>query len=98
VTEFRQRALALGFGVISLGLFVLLIVIYTPVARQLLWAAALATLLYPLHRRVLGLTRGHANLAAILDHRHLAIFACRSASSSRASSRGPDSWPAVGRH
>ncbi len=67
VTEFRQRALALGFGVISLGLFVLLVVIYTPVARQLLWAAALATLLYPMHRRVLRLTRGRASLAAVLS-------------------------------
>jgi predicted PurR-regulated permease PerM len=67
VTEFQRRALALGFGVISLGLFVLLVVIYSPVARPLLWAAALAVLFYPLHRHVMALVRGRANLAAAIS-------------------------------
>ncbi len=67
VTEFQRRALALGFGVISLGLFVLLIVIYAPVARPMLWAAALAALFYPLHRQVLALVRGRATLAAVIS-------------------------------
>lgn len=67
VTEFQRRAVALGFGAISLGLLILLVVIYSPVARPILWAAALATLFYPLHRRMLALVGGRANLAAVIS-------------------------------
>ncbi len=64
VTLFRQRALALGFGAISLFLFVLLVLILRPVMRPVLWATALAILFYPVHGRVLSLLRGRAGLAA----------------------------------
>jgi predicted PurR-regulated permease PerM len=66
VTEFRKRALALGFGVISLLLFVLLVLILKPVMRSILWATALAILFYPVHARVLLLVRGRTGLAAAL--------------------------------
>jgi predicted PurR-regulated permease PerM len=76
VTEFQRRALALGFGVISLALLILLIIIYAPVARPILWAAALAALFFPLHRRVLSLTGGRANVAAVISTLlTLAVFA-----------------------
>ena len=64
VTLFRQRALALGFGAISLFLFVLLVMILRPVMRPVLWAIALAILFYPVHSRVLRLLRGRAGIAA----------------------------------
>lgn len=67
VTEFRRIALALGFGVIALGLFAFLVVIYAPVLRMLLWAAVLAALFYPLHQRVLRLVGNRERLAAFLS-------------------------------
>lgn len=67
VAELRRVALAVGFGVIALALFALLVAIYAPVFRPLLWAAALATLFFPLHRRVLRLVRGRDRLAAVLS-------------------------------
>lgn len=67
VAEFRRLALALGFGATAVGLLALLIVILLPVLRPLLWAAALATLLFPLHRRVLRLTGGRERLAATVS-------------------------------
>ena len=76
VGELRRHALALGFGAIVLALFVLLVVIYAPVIRPLLWASALATLSYPVHRTILGWVRGRAALAAFLSTvLTLAIFA-----------------------
>jgi predicted PurR-regulated permease PerM len=76
VAFFRQRAFALGFGVLSLVLLVLLLLILRPVARPILWATALATLFYPLHERVLRLTRGRANLAAVISTvLSIAVFA-----------------------
>ncbi len=66
VTEFRKRALALGFGVISLFLFVLLVLILKPVMRSILWATALAILFYPVHVRILRLVRARAGLAAAI--------------------------------
>ncbi len=76
VGELRRHALALGFGVIALALFALLIVIYAPVVRPLLWAAALATLFFPMHRTILRWVRGRAGLAALLSTvLTLAIFA-----------------------
>lgn len=66
VLELRRRALALGFGVIALTLLVLMMVIYAPVLRPMLWAAALATLFFPLHRRVLKLVKGRERVAALL--------------------------------
>lgn len=76
VGELRRRALALGFGVIALALFALLVIIYAPVIRPLLWAAALATLFFPVHRTILGWVRGRATLAALLSTiLTLAIFA-----------------------
>jgi predicted PurR-regulated permease PerM len=64
VTIFRQRALALGFGAISLLLFVLLVLILRPVTRPVLWAAALAILFYPVHSRVLRITGGRSAFAS----------------------------------
>jgi len=64
VTLFRQRALALGFGAISLFLFVLLVIILRPVMRPVLWATALAILFYPAHARILGWVRGRSGVAA----------------------------------
>jgi predicted PurR-regulated permease PerM len=76
VAELRRRALAVGFGIIALVLFTLLVVIYAPVARPILWAAALATLFFPLHRRILALVGGRARLAATISTvLTLAIFA-----------------------
>jgi predicted PurR-regulated permease PerM len=67
VAEFRRIALALGFGATALALFAFLVVIYAPVLRMLLWAAALAALFYPLHQRVLRVVRGRERLAAFLS-------------------------------
>lgn len=76
VTEFQRRALAFGFGVISLALFLLLLVIYAPVARPILWAAALAALFFPVHRRILALVGGRPNIAAVISTLlTLAVFA-----------------------
>jgi predicted PurR-regulated permease PerM len=97
VAFFRQRAFALGFGVLSLLLFVLLLLILKPVARPILWATALATLFYPLHERVLRLTRHRANLAAVISTvLSIAVFAAPTAffiSSFLAEVR--NLWPAV---
>jgi predicted PurR-regulated permease PerM len=67
VAEFRRIALALGFGVIALGLFVFLLVIYAPVLRLVLWAAAMAALFFPLHQRILRLVGNRERSAAVLS-------------------------------
>lgn len=66
VAEFRRIALLLGFGVIALALFVFLLVIYAPVFRLILWAAAMAALFFPLHQRILRLVGGRERLAAVI--------------------------------
>ncbi len=100
VALFRQRAFALGFGVISLLLLVLLLLILKPVARPILWAIALATLFYPLHQRVIALTHGRPNLAAVVSTIvSLAIFVIPTTvfiSSFLAEAR--NLWPAVRDH
>jgi predicted PurR-regulated permease PerM len=65
VAAFRRRALAVGFGVVALGVVALLVTIYLPLARSILWAATLAILFYPVHRRFMGLFRGRSSLAAL---------------------------------
>ncbi len=67
VQEFRRRALALGFGIITLSILALLITIYAQFAEPIFWGWALAVLFYPLHHRVLGTVRGRATLAAALS-------------------------------
>ncbi|MGQ0723541.1 MAG: AI-2E family transporter [Candidatus Eiseniibacteriota bacterium] len=67
VAEFRRIALALGFGAIVLGLLAFLIIIYAPVLRAILWAAALAALFFPMHQRVLRLVGGRERTAAALS-------------------------------
>jgi predicted PurR-regulated permease PerM len=67
VAEFRRIALALGFGAIVLGLLAFLIIIYAPVLRAILWAAALAALFFPMHQRVLRLVGGRERTAAVLS-------------------------------
>jgi predicted PurR-regulated permease PerM len=67
VAEFRRYAVALGFGAIVLGLFAFLIIIYAPVLRAMLWAAALAALFFPMHQRVLRLVGGRERTAAVLS-------------------------------
>jgi predicted PurR-regulated permease PerM len=65
VAAFRRRALAVGFGVVALAVVALLVIIYLPLARSILWAVTLAILFYPVHRRFLTAFRGHAHLAAL---------------------------------
>jgi predicted PurR-regulated permease PerM len=60
-------ALALGFGAIVVGLFVFLVIIYAPVLRAILWAAALAALFFPMHQRLLRLVGGRERTAATLS-------------------------------
>ena len=67
VQEFRRRALALGFGIITLSVLALLVAIYAQLAGPLFWGAALAILFYPLHRRTLRLVGMRPTLAAALS-------------------------------
>lgn len=67
VREFRRRALAFGFGFITLSILALLVAIYLQLAYQILWGAALAVLFYPLHREILRVVRGRATLAASIS-------------------------------
>ena len=61
------RPLMVGFVLVTALVMVLLAVIYKSFLHPLLWAAALATLVYPAHRRLLDLLRGRANLGASLS-------------------------------
>jgi predicted PurR-regulated permease PerM len=56
-----------GFFLVTGLVLALLLVIYRSFLHPLLWAAALATLVYPAHRRLLDLLRGRANLSALLS-------------------------------
>ena len=67
VQEFRRRALALGFGIITLSVLALLVAIYVQLANPILWGLALAVLFYPLHRAILRLVRGRATFAAAIS-------------------------------
>jgi predicted PurR-regulated permease PerM len=67
LAELRRRGLALGFGIVALAVFALLISIYWQLAYPILWAATLAVLVYPFHSRILVLVRGRANLAATIS-------------------------------
>jgi predicted PurR-regulated permease PerM len=67
VAEFRRIAVALGFGALVLGLLAFLIIIYAPVLRAILWAAALAALFFPMHQRVLHLVGGRERTAAVIS-------------------------------
>lgn len=60
----RRYSLAFGFGIVALGILVLLIAIYLQIAYEILWASTLAVLFYPLHRRIFRLVRGRGNVAA----------------------------------
>lgn len=67
VAELRRRVLTLGFGVVTLSVVALLLVIYGQLARPILWAGTLAVLVYPLHQLVLRQVRGRAGLAAVIS-------------------------------
>jgi predicted PurR-regulated permease PerM len=67
VLELRRRALAFGFGFVTLGIMALLIAIYMQIIRQILWASTLAVLFYPLHRNILQFVRGRANIAVVIS-------------------------------
>jgi predicted PurR-regulated permease PerM len=67
VEELRRRALTLGFAVVSLAVFILLLVIYWQLAHPVLWAATLAVLFYPLHRRFVTWLRGRERLGAVVS-------------------------------
>jgi predicted PurR-regulated permease PerM len=61
------RPLLVGFFLVTGLVLVLLLAIYRSFLHPLLWAAALATLVYPAHRRLLDLLRGRANVSAVLS-------------------------------
>lgn len=65
VEELRRRALTLGFAVVTLAVFSLLFVIYWQLAHAVLWAATLAVLFYPLHRRFVSWMGGRERLGAV---------------------------------
>jgi len=67
VAALRRRALAVGFGVVSLGIVALLVAIYLPLADSILWAATLAVLFYPAHRQLVSLFRGRETAAALVS-------------------------------
>jgi predicted PurR-regulated permease PerM len=67
VLELRRRALAFGFGFVTLGILALLVAIYMQIIREILWASTLAILFYPLHRRILRLVRGRSTTAAVIS-------------------------------
>jgi len=66
VSEFRRRTLALGFGILALGVLALLLAIYAQLAQPILWAVTLSILFFPLHTRIRRLTRGRRRLAAAI--------------------------------
>lgn len=67
VEELRRRALTLGFAAVALAIFALLIAIYWQLAHAILWAATLAVLVYPLHRRLVRALRGRERLGAVIS-------------------------------
>ncbi len=67
VLELRRRALAFGFGFVTLGILALLVAIYMQIIREILWASTLAILFYPLHRKILQVVRGRSTAAAVIS-------------------------------
>jgi len=67
VLEFRRRVLAVGFGLVVLTIFGVLAAIYLQFFHPIVWAASLAVLFYPLHRKILRLVRGHSTVAAVFS-------------------------------
>jgi predicted PurR-regulated permease PerM len=67
VYEFRQKALAVGFGLFALGVLVLLLAIYLQLAYPILWATCLAVLFYPLHVRILRVVGRRSSVAATVS-------------------------------
>jgi predicted PurR-regulated permease PerM len=63
----RRYALAFGFGVLSIGILVLLVAIYLQIAYEILWAVSLAALFYPLHRQITRLVGGRRTLASAIS-------------------------------
>jgi len=61
------RPLTIGFAIVILIVLWLLYRIYRPIAHPLLWAIALATLVYPAHVRVVRWVRGRVTLAAVIS-------------------------------
>jgi predicted PurR-regulated permease PerM len=61
-----RRPITVGFALVAAGVLTLLVLIYKPVIKPVLWAAALATLVYPVHRRLLDRIGGRTTLAAVL--------------------------------
>lgn len=62
-----RRSFVLGFAIVTALVLVLLILIHRPLLRPVLWAAALATLVYPAHQRILRIVGGRPTLAAVLS-------------------------------
>lgn len=62
-----RRPVTIGFALVAGLVAVLLVTIFRPLSRPLLWAAALATLIYPAHRWVLDRVGGRATVAAVLS-------------------------------
>jgi len=65
--EPRRRLFTIGFVLVFAAVLVLLGAIYRPYWKALVWAAALAILVYPAHRWLLDLLGGRATLAAALS-------------------------------
>ena len=59
-----RRPLTIGFALVAGALAVLLVYIFRPLVRPVLWATALALLVYPAHRRLLDRVGGSVTLAA----------------------------------
>jgi predicted PurR-regulated permease PerM len=61
-----RRPLAFGFLLVAVAVTLLLLYIYRPLVRPLIWAAALATLVYPAHARLVRLLGGRTTVAAVI--------------------------------
>lgn len=65
--ESRRRVLAVGFGVVSLTILALLVLLYSKFLAQILWAGSLAVLFYPVHARILRGVGGRDTAAAVIS-------------------------------
>jgi predicted PurR-regulated permease PerM len=95
-----RRQITIGFGVVAGLILLLLIFIFRPLIRPILWAAALATLVYPAHRRLLDRVGGHATVAAVLSTAFwLAVLVVPAILAvSQVVGEARDLWPAINRH
>jgi predicted PurR-regulated permease PerM len=66
ITPVWRRPITVGFALVAGCIVTLLVLIYRPVIKPILWASALATLVYPAHRRLLDAVGGRVTLAAVL--------------------------------